>query len=269
MDFREPRILGRTGLRVCPLGVASSYGAPTEAFEEAFEQGVNYFYWGTMRKAAMARAVRNIIGRGKRNNLVIVIQSYSRAPSLMEHFFRKGLKTLGIDRADVLLLGWHNKLPSPRIIDRALQMQEKGLYQFLGLSGHNRRLIADLARDERFQLFHVRYNAAHRGAEEEIFARIPQDNRPGLVAYTATRWGDLLHPKKMPPGEKPLRGADCYRFAMSHPMVDVCITGPKNRIEMQEALASLDLGPLSEEDLARIWRIGTHLHANYRRLFSG
>lgn len=269
MDIREPRTLGRTGLGVCPLGVASSYGAPTEAFEEAFERGVNYFYWGSMRKAGMARAVRNIIGKGKRDNLVIVIQSYSRSPGLMEHFFRKGLKTLGIDRADVLLLGWHNQLPSPRIIDRALRMQEKGLYQFLGLSGHNRLLFAELARDDRFQLFHVRYNAAHRGAEEEVFARIPHDNRPGLVTYTATRWGDLLNPKKMPPGEKPLRGVDCYRFAMSHPMVDVCITGPKNRIEMQEALASLDQGPLSEEDLARIRRIGSHVHANYRRLFFG
>jgi hypothetical protein len=38
MGFREPRILGGTGLRVCPLGVASSYGAPTKDFEEAFDR---------------------------------------------------------------------------------------------------------------------------------------------------------------------------------------------------------------------------------------
>jgi hypothetical protein len=43
MGFREPTILGGTGLRVCPLGVASSYGAPAEAFAEAFERGLNYF----------------------------------------------------------------------------------------------------------------------------------------------------------------------------------------------------------------------------------
>ena len=51
MDFNEPRILGRSGLEVGRLGVASSYGAPPAAFEEAFERGCNYFYWGSLRKS--------------------------------------------------------------------------------------------------------------------------------------------------------------------------------------------------------------------------
>jgi len=267
--FRERRILGRTGLSVGRLGVASSFGAPTEALEEAFERGVNYFYWGSKRKTGMARAIRNIIAKGKRDDLVIVIQSYSRSAVLMELFYRKALKTLGIDTADVMLLGWHDKLPSPRIMDRAMEMKEKGIFRFLALSGHNRPLFPDLAKDERFDLFHVRYNAAHRGAEEDIFARMPQHDRPGLVTYTATRWGDLLNPKRMPSGEVPLRGSDCYRFAMSHPMVDVSMTGPKNREQMQEALTALDLGPLGEEELPRIRRIGDHVHSDFKGFFFG
>ena len=267
MDFRERRILGKTGLSVCRLGVASSFGAPTQALEEAFERGVNYFYWGSMRKTGMARAIRNIIAGGKRDDLVIVIQSYSRSAALMELFYRKALKALGIETADVMLLGWHDKVPSPRIMDRAMEMKDKGLFRFLGLSGHNRRLFPGLAKDDRFNLFHVRYNAAHRGVEEDIFEKMPQHNRPGLVTYTATRWGDLVRAKRMPPGEKLLRGSDCYRFALSHPMVDVCITGPKNREEMQEALSALDLGPLSEEELARIKRIGDYVHASFKGYF--
>jgi len=39
MNFREPKTLGRTGLKAGRLGVASSYGAPAEAYEEAFERG--------------------------------------------------------------------------------------------------------------------------------------------------------------------------------------------------------------------------------------
>ena len=62
MDENRFRILGRTGLKVGRLGVACSYGAPTAAFEEAFDQGVNYFYWSSMRKESMARAIRNLIG---------------------------------------------------------------------------------------------------------------------------------------------------------------------------------------------------------------
>jgi aryl-alcohol dehydrogenase-like predicted oxidoreductase len=46
----ETRILGRTGLEVGRLGMASSYGVPSQAVEQAFEQGVNYLYWGTFRR---------------------------------------------------------------------------------------------------------------------------------------------------------------------------------------------------------------------------
>lgn len=261
-------ILGKTGLPVCRLGIACSYGAPTEAFEEAWEHGVNYFYWGSRRTSAMARAIRNIIAKGHREQLVIVLQSYSRSAALMESYFHKGLRRLGIDTADILLLGWHNKLPSRRILDRAVAMREKGMYRFLALSGHNRDLFPVLASDRRFDLFHVRYNAAHRGAEEEIFHKMPADRRPGLISYTATRWGDLLAPGKMPAGETPLSGADCYRFVLSHPDVDVCMTGPRNRAEMREALQALDKGPMNESELTRARRIGDHIHTHHRRLFS-
>ena len=43
MDLKERRILGRSGLEVGRLGVACGYGAPTAAFEEAFERGVTTF----------------------------------------------------------------------------------------------------------------------------------------------------------------------------------------------------------------------------------
>jgi len=269
MDFNQRRILGRTWLGFGGLGLAFSYGAPGEAYEEGFERGVNYFYWGSMRKTSMARAIRNIVKNRKRDELVIVIQSYSRSAVLLESFFRKGLRTLGIDCADVLLLGWFNQKPSSRLMERALAMREKGMFRFLGLSGHNRSLFPRLAEGSEFDLFHFRYNAAHRGAEEEVFPKLAFPNRPGLVAYTATRWGDLLNQKKMPPGETPLRGADCYRFVLTHPMVDVCITGPKNTHQMREALKALDLGPLSDEEMVRVRRIGDYVHDHYRKLIFG
>lgn len=268
MNTDRVRTLGQTGLQVGRLGVSCSYGAPTEAFEEAFEQGVNYFYWGSTRKTAMARAVRNIIRQGKRDDLVIVIQSYSRSAALMEYFYHRALKTLGIDTADILLLGWHNRPPSPRIVDRAVAMQARGMFRFLAISGHHRPMFAELTGDQRFDLFHVRYNGVHRGAEQEVFSVLPQAERPGIVTYTATRWGDLLKPGKMPPGEIPLTGSQCYRFVMSHPDVDVCMTGPKNTAEMQEALKALHQGPLPPEELERIRRIGDHIHAHHKRMFS-
>lgn len=269
MDFNEKRILGKTGLRVGRLGVACSYGAPTEAFEEAFDRGVNYFYWGSMRKSAMARAIRNIIAKGKRDELIIVLQSYSRSASLMDAFYRQGLKTLGIESADVLLLGWHNQLPSPRILDQAQAMREKGMFRYLALSGHNRLLFPDLAKDPRFDILHIRYNAAHRGAEKEVFSQLDTGNRPALVTYTATRWGDLMKPGKMPPTEKPLSGVDCYRFVLSNPNVDVCMTGPSSTAQMREAMTALDMGLLTPEEMQRVQVIGDYVRDNNRRMFFG
>jgi len=270
MDLKAPRILGKTGRKVGRLGVAASYGAPPEAFEEAFERGCNYFYWGSMRKGGMREAIRHICGKGKRDDLVIAMQSYSRSALLMEAFFKAGLKRLGLDHADVLILGWHNKRPAQKILDRALSMKERGLFRFLALSGHNRSLFPALAEESLFDIFHIRYNAAHRGAEQDIFPHVPRlsgDAGPGLVSYTATRWGQILNPHKMPANEPPPSGSDCYRFVLSHPAVDVCMCGPKDRAQMTEALRTLELGPLSDQEMERMRRIGDHVHAHTGRFF--
>jgi aryl-alcohol dehydrogenase-like predicted oxidoreductase len=267
IDLNDRRTLGKTGLQVGRLGVSASYGAPANAFEEAFERGCNYFYWGSMRKPGMADAIRNLCGQGRRDDMIILLQSYSRSPALMEVFFERGLKALRIDRADMMLLGWHNKLPSKKILDKALAMKERGLFRFLGISGHNRRLFPELAALGVFDLFHVRYNAAHRGAETEVFPHIQGDSRPGIVSYTATRWGQLLNPKKMPAGEPPPQACDCYRFVLTNPAVDVCMTGPKTAAQMGEALKALELGPLSQEEMARMVRIGDYVHDHTGRFF--
>jgi len=267
MPSIKPTILGKTGLKVGRLGIAASYGAPASAFEEAFERGCNYFYWGSMRKDGMRQAIRNICRRGKRDALVIVIQSYSRSAFLMEAFLKRALKSLGIEQADVLILGWHNKQPARKILDRALKMKDKGLYRFLGLSSHKRALFPKLDKENIFDLFHIRYNAAHRGAETETFPYLQGEIRPGIISYTATRWGQLLNAKKMPPGEAPPSASDCYRFVLSNPAVDICMCGPKDIAQMREALRTLKLGPLNQEEIERMRKIGDYVHAHTSKFF--
>ena len=263
--FKE-RTLGATGLIVGPLGLAASYGAPAEAFEEAFERGCNYFYLGSGRhRAGMKRAIRRLCGQGRRDKLVVAIQSYARYGLLMEYFFKRNLRAMGLVQADILILGWHNRRPSERLIERALALREKGLFRFLGMSGHNRGLFPQMAGDGKFDLFHIRYNAAHRGAESETFPYLTGDSRPGIVTYTATRWGQLLDPGKIPPGESAPAPSDCYRFVLSNPAVDICLCGPRNIRQMREALATLELGPLGKEDMERMKRIGDYIRSTNRR----
>jgi len=262
----QDRALGGTGLKVGPLGMAASYGAPAEAFEEAFDRGCNYFYLGGgRRKAGMKQAIRNICGRGQRDKLVIAIQSYARFGYLMEWVLKSRLRSMGLERADILVLGWHNRRPSPGLVKRARAMKAKGLCRYLAMSGHQRKLFPQMDAGGQFDLFHVRYNAAHRGAEAEIFPHLQSPDRPGIVSYTATRWGQLLNPSKMPPGETVPLPSDCYRFSLSNQTVDVCLCGPKNVDQMRAALPTLELGPLDTADMERMKRIGDYVRSTTKR----
>ena len=263
MSFTRATTLGRSGLEVGRLGISSSFGAPAAAYEEAFERGCNYFTWGTFvrgRSRPMGSAIRNIIAAGKRDRLVVAVLTYAHNRWLTEHFFTKGLRAARLDYADVLVLGYFPKIPSQSVIDGALRLKEKGLVRSIGLTSHNRKLFTQLADDEIFDLFHIRYNAAHRGAETETFPHLDTPNRPGIVSFTATDWRKLLNPKKMPPGSAPLTAAECYRFVLSHPAVDVCMMGAKNVEQMRENLKVLDEGPLTEEEMKRVTLVGKHVY---------
>jgi len=259
--------LGRSGLSVSKLGLGSSYKAPTSAYREAFDRGVNYFYWGSLRRSEMKLAVREISST-QRDDLVVVLQSYSRVGMLLDLFVERGLRDLGIDRAEVLLLGWHNNPPSRRVLDAALALKEKGRIGCIALSTHHRRLLPTLLDDDTYSIWHVRYNSVHRGAEREVFPcleGLDASRRPGLVSYTATRWGDLCNPEKTPPRERTPSGTDCYRYVLSNPSVDLCMTGPDNSEHMKEALEAIEAGPMSSDELAWMRRVGDHIYATSSR----
>jgi len=65
----------------------------------------------------------------------------------------------------------------------------------------------------------------------------------------------------MPEGERPPAAAECYRFALTDPRVDMVLAGPANDEELDEALTALDCGALENEELARLRRIGDYVRA--------
>lgn len=213
----------------------------------------------------MKKAIRNLTSEGRRDRLVLVTLTYAHNNFLTEHYLRKGLRAAATDYADVLLLGYFNKRPPQKLLDGALRLKELGLIRFVGLTTHNRKLVPELHREGLFDVIHFRYNAAHRSAEADIFPFVTNQEtkdgeRPGMVSFTATRWGKLLRANKMPAGEPPLTAAECYRFVLSNPGVDVCMMGAKNKEQMQENLRVLEQGPLTEQELERVWKIGDHVY---------
>jgi len=260
--FREYATLGRSGLRVSRLGIGAGYGAPAAAYEKAFhEYRVNYMYWSLSRRGSMKQALLRLAPK-HRSELVIALQSYDHAGFLLRNTFERHLRTLKLDYADVLILGWFNSGPPRRVLDAARALKAEGKVRALAMSGHHRPHFAKLAQqpDNPIDIFMVRYNAAHPGAERDVFPFLPQENRPGVYTYTTTSWGQLLDPKKMPAGEPPMTSTDCYRFALANPNVNMCLCGPSSMDEMEAALRTLDSPAPTAEEMARFRRVGAHVH---------
>ena len=263
MNFKDKVALGRTGLRVGRIGVSSSYGAPAEVFEEAFDYGCNYFTLGTFIKGdsrQMKKAIKNLVSQGKRNEMVISVFSYAHHPYLTRFFLKRSLRSLGLDYFDVLLLGYFNKPTSESILNGARRLKEEGFIKHIGISSHNRQMFKELRPIPDIEVIHVRYNAAHRGAEQDVFPFFNKPERPGIVSFTATRWGKLLNPKYMPINETRLTAADCYRFVLSNPMVDVCMMGVKNVQQLRENMAMMEMGMMDEAELNRVRKIGDYAY---------
>jgi len=248
------------GRRVFRLGLANNFGIEGKDLEWALEQGVNYVFW----TPNMRRVTQSLKTALKRDRESIVLAS---GPTT--GYFGGGvrracdrlLKKLDTEYLDIFQLFWLGRTSAltPSTIDALVSLRESGKARAIGVSIHDRKRAGKLAMDSPLDLLMIRYNAAHPGAEDDIFPHLAKRN-PAIVAYTATRWRGLL---KSPKGwEGPVMTAsDCYRFCLSIPHVDQVLTGPKNRRQLQENLRDLrEKGPLSEEETRWIRDFGNVVH---------
>jgi aryl-alcohol dehydrogenase-like predicted oxidoreductase len=146
------------------------------------------------------------------------------------------------------------------VLEELQRFREEGKVLATGVSIHARKLAGSLVAGGAIQALMLRYNAAHRGAEQDIFPHLAAHN-PAVISYTATRWTYLLRrPRGWPKDGRIPTPALCYRFVLSNPNVHVCLTAPRSARELDENLAALRDGPLSETDLQFMRDFGDAVH---------
>jgi len=254
--------LGETGRRVYRLGLSGTYRPGKETIHKALDEGVNYlFCYGfdgqiiqTVREMSPADREKYVVATGA-YNLIWTRQDLRKT-------LEKRLKQLGTDYIDVFhFLGVMKPGQFPEPLREELQsLKENGRVRAVAMSCHDRKFAGALAENGGLDVFMIRYNAAHPGAERDIFPYL-EKHRPGIVSYTATRWSYLLRRPKGWPKDGPVPTAPmCYRFVLSNPNVDVCMMAPYNRKQAEEDLAAVRQGPLSDEEMRFMREFGEAVH---------
>lgn len=244
------------GKRVLRLGIGGNYGLTADDARWAADQGANYWAWNARMK--LTPALRDLL-KADRDRHVVGMYGMGAWGSQVRRSVHKALKALATDYIDIFKLCWLGRTSrySEGIVEALLRLKGEGKIRAIGTSIHNRVRAGKLARDSAIDLFMLRYNAKHPGAEQDVFPHLSV-RRPAVVAYTATSWRQLLRPIKdltMAPwpgtdlSPPPLTPGLCYRFCLTNPHVHVVLTGPKNRNQLKENLAALNDGPLSDDEL--------------------
>jgi aryl-alcohol dehydrogenase-like predicted oxidoreductase len=264
-DFlRAP--LGKLGTPVCRLGLSATYRPGRATIHKALDEGLNYFFYfgfdtqipAVLREVIPSRREQYVLATGA-YNYIFTHQNLRRT-------LERRLRQMRTDYIDVFhFLGiMKPKEFGPRVREELQAVRESGLVRAVAVSCHDRKFAVDLTREGVLDALMIRYNAAHRGAEEEIFPRLPESD-PAVISYTATRWSYLIRrPRGYPKdGRIPTAGM-CYRFVLSNPAVDVCLTAPWNLKQFEQNLAEVRRGPLDGGEMKFMREFGDVVYKNYR-----
>lgn len=257
--------LGRTGMRVGHLGIGTAYGLDAHGIQSAVERGANFLFWGSYRRSSIPKALKTL-GPARRGEMVIAAGCYGHRlfhhPWLARQSVERALRRLETDYLDLLLLAYVSSQPSDAMMQELARLKERGLVRHLGISTHDHELASRLLAVADLEVFMVRYNAANRKAERLFFPHV-DPSRHAVIAFTTTRWGQLLRAPRGWPADKPVPTAvDCYRFALTHPKVTICLSGVKNEQQLGENLAGIEAGPMTDEELAWMREFGDVVYEN-------
>lgn len=279
--MRKTSQLGEELLAVCRLGLATRGNTHlrVEDVEHAVERGVNYLNW-CGKPDGLSKAVAEMGER--RKDVVLAVQFKASGGDEAAREFDWILEQIKSDYLDVATFyyieserEWEQIVGPGGAWQILARLKREGALKMIGLTSHQRKLAADWVQQtdpetgqRRLDMLMIRYNAAHRGAESDVFPVTDALGTP-VVTFTGLRWKDLMGATPDDPaGFAPPIPPDCYRFCLAHDSVAVALAAPGNREELEQDLAVLDdWGPLGKEAMESIRRHGDRVRKHAREFW--
>jgi aryl-alcohol dehydrogenase-like predicted oxidoreductase len=254
--FAYREILGKSVHR---YGISASYGLDEAGVREAIALGANYIFWSPVKKF-LRTIVKDTVMKDREHYMLATGPILGYFAGSVRRAVEKALRRSGSDYLDVVQVFWAGKMSwlTRSVIDELVKLRDEGKARAIGVSIHDRKRAAKLAAQGPLDFFMIRYNAAHPGAEVDIFPHLPA-KKPIIAAYTATSWTKLLRPPTGWSGPAATAG-DCYRFCLTNPHVDLVVSAPKTAAQMRENMQALARGPLDDQEMARMRALGKAVH---------
>ena len=195
-DFTH-RYVPTFGKRVHRLGLAGNYGIDEAGLSAALERGLNYIFW-TPRQGRLTRVLREALKRDRERFVLAAGPTFGWFPGQVRRGAERALKVLGTDYLDLYQLYWLSRMSAwtEGTVEELLKLKQEGKVRALGVSIHDRPRAGRLAEDSPLDVLMIRYNAAHPGAERDIFPHLAeaQAGPRGLHRH------GLAPPAQAPPG---------------------------------------------------------------------
>jgi uncharacterized protein len=240
MTGQLPRTtLGRTGLEVTCLGIGGAYCPTVEGYQAALACGVDYIDTARSYRDGADEEVIGRAIRGRRHELVIATKTVQRTASAARVELESSLRALGTDYVDVYQL---HHLNTPPERDQALgpggaleavrQARAEGLVRYIGVTGHDWVQVQQAVDTGRFDTVLCWYNSGMKEPEATVFPAARRHGA-GVVIMSAGRNDRLFAPPDAP------AAAQFYRYALTHPAVDVVLLGLRNLALFSQVAAAV------------------------------
>jgi hypothetical protein len=158
------RVLGKTGLKVNPLGLGCMLVSDATVVDRAIDMGVNFFDTARDYQNGNNERMVGTVLKGRRNKIILESKTIAKTKEEALADLETSLKELGTDHLDIWLL--HSKNKAEEVTDELLEAQriakQAGKIRFAGASLHpvSRDFIPTLVKRGQLDVILTAYNFA-------------------------------------------------------------------------------------------------------------